>query len=310
MNKYHHRLIPDDRPPLVTLLLIFAFMLVGYFVAAFVGAAAAFPFLDSLGDFFTILDEQKSENWWAIMVMQMATAIVLFIVTPYVLIRFIFQSSNKYIISLKRGPLFKSIGLTILATLSLMVVNTILIEWNSNMVLPEFMGGIEEIIRSQEDRMAKLTEFLTSFNTFDKFIFAFFVIAIIPAVGEEYLFRGLIQTYFEKYIKNPHVAIILTGIIFSAIHFQFYGFLPRAALGIIFGYLFHYSGNLIYPMIAHMINNGLTITMVYLLNTGVITYDIENAETPSLIIISLFLAVGLVFMFAFKKSFKNNLSHE
>lgn len=303
-------MIPDNRPPLVTLLLIFACVLVGYFVSAFVSMVAAFPFLDSFGDFFTLLNEPKVGNWWAIMVMQMTTAIVLFIVTPYVLIRFVFRSSNKYIVSLKRGPLLKLIGLTILATFSLMIVNTVLIEWNSNMVLPGFMSGIEEWMQTTENKYAKLTEFLTTFTTVDKFIFTFFVIAIIPAVGEEYLFRGVIQTYFEKHIKNPHVAIILTGVLFSAIHFQFYGFLPRAALGILFGYLFYYSGNLIYPIIAHLINNGLTIILVYLFNTEVITYDIEQAETPSLLIISLFLAAGLFFIFIFRKSIKNDVSHE
>lgn len=310
MNKYHHRLIPDDKSPLLSLLLIFAGLLIGYFVAGFFAFIFAFPFIDSLADMETILTSPKNEDWWVVMIMQMVTATVLFIVTPYVLIKFVFQSSSKYIISLKNEPFLKLIGLTVLATISFMVFNPILIEWNSNLILPEFLSDFENYIRAKEDLLAKLTEFLTDFKTFDKFLLTFLVIAIIPAVGEEYLFRGLIQTFLEKNIKNPHIAIILTGILFSAFHFQFYGFLPRAALGILFGYLFYYSGNLIYPIVAHFINNGLTIIMVYMFNTEVITYDIEQAETPSLLIISLFLATSLFFMFVFKKSTEKDLSHD
>lgn len=303
-------MIPDDRSPLVILLLLFACLIVGYFIAAFLSAIIIIPFIDSISEIELLLFEPKPEDWWPIMIMQMVTAITLFILTPFVFIKWILKTSNKFIFTPNHKLLIGAAGITAIITICFMGFNSILVEWNSNMILPEFMSGIEDYIRSKEDQLSGLTTFLTDFTSSDKYIFTLFVIAIIPAIGEEYLFRGVIQTVFEKYLKNPHVAIIITAILFSAFHIQFYGFLPRAALGVLFGYLFYYSGNLIYPIIAHFINNGLTLTMVYLYNINAINYDIEKTETPSLLIISVFLIIGLFLMFAFKKMFKKELRHD
>jgi hypothetical protein len=83
--------------------------------------------------------------------------------------------------------------------------------------------------------------------------------------GEELLFRGALQTIFLRWIRNPHVAILLVAFIFSAIHMQFYGFFPRLALGLLFGYLFYWSNNLWIPIFAHLVNNGAVVinTFIY-----------------------------------------------
>ena len=85
----------------------------------------------------------------------------------------------------------------------------------------------------------------------------------------------------HRYLNSGHWGVWLTAIIFSAIHLQFYGFLPRVFLGAIFGYMYLYSGSLIYPILAHIFNNSFTVIMVYLSNQGAIDFDLESTDDVS-----------------------------
>jgi hypothetical protein len=85
----------------------------------------------------------------------------------------------------------------------------------------------------------------------------------------------------QGYFKSAHWGIWITAIIFSAIHVQFYGFLPRVFLGALFGYMYHYSGYLLYPIIAHILNNALTAVVVYLSNQGYFDFDLESTDSVS-----------------------------
>jgi hypothetical protein len=182
-----------------------------------------------------------------------------------------------------------------------MVVNSVFVEWNANMKMPEFMNGFERWARGLEDNARILTEFLTDFNGMSQFLIAMVVIAIIPAVGEEFVFRGLLQNYAQGFIKNHHLAIWFTAFLFSAFHLQFYGFFPRAFLGIAFGYLYFWSGNLIIPMVAHFINNGFTLMMIYMYRSDTINFNIESSESPSLITVIPMAIIGAALLFFFYK---------
>ena len=169
--------------------------------------------------------------------------------------------------------------MTVFIVMSFMMVNSFFIEWNLNIGFPSFMSGFENWAKEKEKEMLLLTEFLTSFGSTGEFLFAMVIIAIIPAIGEEYLFRGIIQNKLVIYLKNPHVAIWLTAILFSGFHLQFFGFIPRMLLGVLFGYLYYWSWNLWIPIVAHFINNAFTLTMLYMYQTGRTGIDIEMQET-------------------------------
>jgi membrane protease YdiL (CAAX protease family) len=94
-------------------------------------------------------------------------------------------------------------------------------------------------------------------------------------------FRGVVQPKIRLYTGSAHVGVWLTAIIFSAIHLQFFGFLPRVFLGAVFGYLYLFSGSLIYPILAHILNNSITVIMVYMANEGIIEFDMESTDTVS-----------------------------
>lgn len=173
------------------------------------------------------------------------------------------------------------------------------IEWNMNFKFPDFMSGFEHWARSQENALMELTRFLTTFSSPADFFIGLLVIAVVPGIGEEFVFRGLIQNELHRGTKNIHAAIWISAFLFSAIHMQFFGFVPRLLLGALFGYLYHWSGNLLVPMVAHFLHNGFTLLMIYLYQQGVSNLDPESNESaPFLITAGCTIAVvGLLFYF-------------
>jgi hypothetical protein len=173
-----------------------------------------------------------------------------------------------------------------------------LAEMNQAIKLPASLKGVEDWMReseSQAERVMKNIIFYTS--TIDFFIILF-VIAVLPAIGEELLFRGLVQNELLKALKNPHVAIFLTGFLFSFIHFQFYGFFPRMLLGVVFGYFYYWSGNLWVPIIMHFVFNGFNYILMNLNHSGTLELDVENMSVPFwLVVVSVLLSGIIVFYF-------------
>lgn len=138
------------------------------------------------------------------------------------------------------------------------------IDVNQAMHLPDFLAGVEKWMRQQEDQLATLTQrFLYMPSAVDLAI-NLLMIALIPAIGEELLFRGCLQPIFSRLVKNAHAGIWLAAIVFSAIHLQFYGFIPRMLLGALFGYLYYYGKSMWYPILGHFLNNGSAVVAVYL----------------------------------------------
>ncbi len=307
MTNSRNPVLAEDRNPFLMLLMLFAFVCVGLFVAAIFTALLTQLFGMDIST--TNLTNADSSDWWSLMIMQGLTSISLFLLAPVLFIIFHLRS-NPISFFFRQEGFQKAALLTAAATFCFMIVNSVFIEWNKNVEFPEFLKSFEEFARANEDKLAELTTFLTTFDGPGQFVMALVVIAGIAAVGEELLFRGVLQPIFQKMFNNHHVAIWLTGLIFAAIHMQFFGFVPRMFLGVLFGYFYHYSGNIIYPMIAHFINNGLSIVLVYLYNLSMIEYDIEDTESIPLYVVAVFaLAFGYAF-FSFLKQFSNQPSNE
>ncbi|WP_461129602.1 lysostaphin resistance A-like protein [Spirosoma aerophilum] len=191
------------------------------------------------------------------------------------------------------------ISLVTLIVITFMPFDGLIIEWNQNLHLPETMAPIEQWIRAKEKGLEGITKYLTTFNSTGQLLVALLVIAIIPAIGEETLFRGVLQRNFTIWTRNPHIGIWLAAAIFSAIHVQFLGFFPRMLLGALFGYLYLWSGNLWVPILAHFVNNGFTVFMVYLHQQKMVSVDIESTEAIPITgaVLSGVLTVGLLLYF-------------
>ncbi|WP_017730264.1 CPBP family intramembrane glutamic endopeptidase [Nafulsella turpanensis] len=287
--------------PWRALFIIILCFFIGMFVGQFFGALLAMLLFD-LGFTEVLLvgtNYQNSPNAkYVLYCLQFGSALGAFIIAP---LFYLYRLEQKPVSALFNSKAAKTIPivLTVFITLSFMVVNSALIEWNATVDFPPSMESFERILQEQEEDLRLLTEFLTTFDSAWDFIIALLVIAVLPAVGEELLFRGLIQSKLQKALGNPHVAIWLTAFIFGAIHFQFYGLVPRLFLGAIFGYIFYWSGSLLLPIVAHFINNGFSLLMYYLYQQGAVEYDVAETSALPTSSILVFLLLGLVAFWAF-----------
>ena len=168
--------------------------------------------------------------------------------------------------------------------------------------LPSWAQSMDE---SSYDTLASVLEMNSPWDL----LLNLFVVAITPAIGEELLFRGVIQKELNKHLSNPHVGIIITSIIFSAIHMSVEGFPARLLLGMVLGYTYHYTKNLWYPIILHLFNNGLQVLALYF--SGENIKDIDPNEGPeihwALALVSLVAAIA-IFTLLKTKSDKNGIS--
>lgn len=184
----------------------------------------------------------------------------------------------------------------ILMFISLPVTNQ-LTAWNEAMKFGPALEKLETWIKNLEDSAAAITERMLNVDTIGGLLLNLLVIALIPAIGEELTFRGVLQQSLTRGLKNPHVAIILSAAIFSFIHFQFYGFLPRMFLGLLLGYMFYITGSLWTSILMHFLNNGTAVMLYYLNNRGFIHVDVEHFGASSsmwLIMASALMTVGLI----------------
>jgi membrane protease YdiL (CAAX protease family) len=144
------------------------------------------------------------------------------------------------------------------------------------MQLPEAFSGIETWMKDSEAKAEVLTKGFTKGTSAGALILNLFVIAFMAALSEEIFFRGLFQKVAIECFKNKHVGVWFGAIIFSAFHMQFYGFVPRMLMGAYLGYLFLWSGSLWLGILAHFLNNGMAVFLIWLMNRGVISADADK----------------------------------
>ncbi|MCC7331270.1 MAG: CPBP family intramembrane metalloprotease [Flavobacteriales bacterium] len=203
---------------------------------------------------------------------QLMSAIGLFIIPPII---YGFLITKKPLVALSIHNFSTPINWLIILLIMIvsMPIMSWLVEFNSTLSLPEFLSPLELWMKQSESQAEKLTHAFLSFYGWSEFLYVFLIVAIIPAFGEEFLFRGVLQPIFTRWTKNYHLAIWITAILFSALHMQFYGFIPRMVLGALFGYVFYWSGSLWLPIFGHLINNGSVVTISFLFPEM-----IENSE--------------------------------
>jgi membrane protease YdiL (CAAX protease family) len=175
---------------------------------------------------------------------------------------------------------FKFSWLLLVVIFCVMLFLSPLIELSSNinqkLVLPHFLDGLQKWMRNAEDQAQKLTALLMQMKTVWGMIIRVLVIGLLTAIVEEFMFRGCIQTIFTRWTKNTHAAIWITAILFSAFHMEFFGFLPRMMLGVLFGYFVAWSGSIWTAVWAHFINNGTAVVVIYLFQNKMIKVNPDD----------------------------------
>lgn len=166
------------------------------------------------------------------------------------------------------------VGVVCFSVLVLPFING-LVALNEALVLPQWLAPLEQWMKTMEESAKQLTEQFLSVSTWQGLFVNLLIMAALPAIGEELLFRGVLQRLFsEKW--GASIGIWLTAILFSAIHLQFYGFIPRMILGAAFGYLLLWSRSIWMPILAHFMNNALAIVFFFLEFNGILTYKTDE----------------------------------
>ena len=238
-------------------------ILISVLVTFIVGAIIAIPLFNV--NFFInpeVISPDLSENINISKYFQIVSAIGIFIIPPIV-ISYLLSSEKLSYIGIGKTPQLISLIIVAFSIFAIIPVIDFLAYVNSGMSFPESLSWVENWMREKEDMALVLTQEFLYMDGISDFMINMVMLAIIPAVGEEFLFRGVFQRIFSDWTKNVHVSIFITAVLFSAFHFQFYGFLPRLVLGLFLGYLFLWSKNIWLPVFGHFVNNATAVIYYY-----------------------------------------------
>ncbi|MES2593206.1 MAG: type II CAAX endopeptidase family protein [Bacteroidota bacterium] len=203
-------------------------------------------------------------------VLQAVSVLMVFILPALVFALFWTKTKIHYLGVTKRSAFATLLIAGIGMILAMPLINW-LSEVNQHMNLPQMFSGIELWMQQSEEKAKVLTETFTKGTSVGVLLLNLFVIAFMAAISEELFFRGVLQKVAIEATRNKHIGVWISAIIFSAFHMQFYGFFPRMLMGAYLGYLFLWSGSLWPGIVAHFINNGTAVFLIWLTNRGEVT---------------------------------------
>lgn len=250
------------KPALNQFLILISVVLVSFFVLGLVGTLALSAItgisIDQMAD-LSKLDFNKPGTINFLRGMQFVQFISLFVV-PTIICTWLFTADRKKYLGLKRpshsGFFLVAVGVMLIA----IPFTNWLGQLNQNIPFP---SGMEKWMKAQEDEAAQTIQALLSRQSVKDLVLNILCIAGLAAVGEELLFRGMAQRLLIKIFKSPWAGIIISAAIFSAMHMQFFGFLPRFALGVLLGVIYWYSGSLWVAILAHFIYDTVLIVLAW-----------------------------------------------
>lgn len=211
--------------------------------------------------------------------------------------------------ALDTKPHFLLVNMVLLLSLTLLPLVALLSQWNQAVKFPDALSRLEHQFQSWEAAAERIQSILMMKHTYPTLIANLLVMAVLPALSEELMFQGTIQVFLTDLSKKPHLAVWITALIFSIIHFEFYGFLPRLLLGAYLAYLFYWSRSLWLPILAHFLHNALSILIDFTLqgrglNTDNIRFTDFRGAVPLVITCTVVTVMGLVFMWRIQKDLK------
>jgi len=286
--------------PFTKILLVLFLMLTSYLILFGLGILLAWPlFSVTPSEVITIMDNRDiHEHLGLLKFLQVLYSTGLFLL-PALLAGFQIKKNAWDFLQANRSV---KVTLAILIVV-LMIVSVPWINYlgflNEKLSLPKIWDEwMESIQQNDEDSWALMKAYLATENVWG-LLFNLFMISLIPAIGEEFLFRGTLQKIFSEWFRNGHLAVWIAAVLFSLAHYQFLGFIPRIILGALFGYIFMWTGNIWLPIIAHFVNNAVAVIYYFLFlqdKFGMDPQQIGMQRNPVLFIIGslLLTAIGLL----------------
>jgi hypothetical protein len=269
---------PADNPPVVRLIFSLLFTVVtGTIIFWLIIFAGTLIFGVSASEMIVIPGKGSGAGQIAILRYVLISQQTGLFLVPAVMLAILLRGGKGSFLMINHYPGLSNIVLIVLLFIIIIPVTTWTGAINSRMVLPDCLSGIETIMREKEERASEIMGLLLGSGGVRAIGVNLLTLAVLPAFAEEFLFRGEFQQLFIKVFRSVHAGIWITAILFSAVHFQFYGFLPRMILGLLFGYLFTWTGSLWSAIVPHFMNNAIPVVMTFLSGR---TREIEQSDEP------------------------------
>ena len=263
---------------------LFIFCLVGLFLA---------------GSLVMAINGFVGEQWmvsaWGLRISSAIQMVLMFFLPAYTLVVWSDQKPVSYFGLDHSNNVFYLSLLAFMILVVSMPFISLLAELNQSLVLPNWLNGLESWMKNLESSAEKTTSLLLSGATIWDYLGNLLFVGVFAAVAEEFFFRGALQQLLVKLFRNKHVGVWVGAFIFSMMHLQFYGFLPRVLLGVILGYLFVWSNNLWIPIVIHFLNNALVVTLSFFFRDNSVYQSLENPAITPTFIVSGLLSLGLSF---------------
>jgi membrane protease YdiL (CAAX protease family) len=299
----------QDLSPGIKMLLFVGIIAVCTCVFTLIGFIAAIPFFGV--NLFTnpaAIDNLNDPNTLPLLkfiqiISQLGTMII-----PAIIAAIFFSTRAGEYLHTNKKPAASSLALVTISIVCAGPLINFLLEVNNRMQLPSFLSGLEQWMKDYELKAQKLTEVFLTDTSPQQFTINILMIAVLPAIGEEFLFRGIFQKLFAQITKHKLLAVIITGALFSAIHLQFYGFIPRFLLGVYFGLLLVWSKNIWLPVLAHFVNNFLSLFLAALHAKNSLAFNPDTIGTTredTVWVIASAAVVLICVWLVFKKEIKN-----
>ncbi len=201
-------------------------------------------------------------------------SVLSFFIAPGIFLSWLFSTPDKSYISYRfpfKKIFFLIVPLFFIAAIPLF---SYLQHYNTSLIFPPFMKDVEVFLNNLSTRLTDHNNKLLYAKTASGLFVNLFLTGLLPAIGAEIIFRGIIQKVFVSITRNNYMAIIFAAIIFGAAYGDFFAFIPRFALGILLGYLFLWGGSVWLPVYAHFIYNAIIIISFYLYENGFVKNDL------------------------------------
>lgn len=230
----------------------------GLGIATLFGSFVVMMVLVSIGLVIVMYLSGGAEGTVSAKAMRIATVIqdICVFIAPAIIAAVVVTRLPADLLTINVKPNLKVMTLAMIVLLTSMPVMDFIISINQSIPLPE---GIEKILQSLEDNANSAIQQLAGESTVGNLIMGILIIGILTGISEELFFRGAMQNLFMSTKMRKHLCVWLTAVIFSFMHFQFYGFVPRILLGAYFGYLIWWSGSVWVPIVCHAFNNSLVV---------------------------------------------------
>ncbi|MBP7478413.1 MAG: CPBP family intramembrane metalloprotease [Chitinophagales bacterium] len=283
----------QEKHPALKFFIFFSLLLLGVAVSSVIISA-------SLSDYrFSELISNFDEHPFELLASQAIIHLCVFILAPIAFITFIEKESIKLYLGLN-SPINKSvIFYSIVLLLSIQAITSSAAEYSKLLPLGD---TIHRIFLENQTANDAFTKAILEDTSISMFILQIITMGLLAGIGEEMVFRGIFQRLFHQWSKNIHFSIVFSAILFAVFHGLIYNIFGIVIIGIIFGYIYYFTGNLWITIGLHILNNSAIVVISYLNAKGLIDFDISETNIFSGIEISISV---LITIFAMQRIYKN-----